>query len=112
MSDSKSFWFRPASGKSAEVKPIISSSVRKLEFERCCYGSANGFSISVLSDLGQHTGQVKEVFLGEFICLRIWVRNQTRELIRVGNSLPVRFDRKQSLYPEDRCIPGASRDGQ
>lgn len=67
-----------------------------------------------LSDLGQHAGQVKEVFLGKFIYLRIRAvgLKQTREFMRVENSLPVRFDRKQSLYPEDRCIPDASCDGQ
>lgn len=73
------------------------------------------FSRAKLSDLGQHASQVKEVFLGKFICLRIIrgeVFNQTCELMRVRNSLPVRFDRKQSLYPEDCCIPDASRDGQ
>src|SRR5215467_1654130 len=47
MSDSKSFWLRPDSGKSAEVRPIVSSSLRKLESERCCCGSANRFSIRI-----------------------------------------------------------------
>lgn len=49
-----------------------------------------------LSDLGQYAGQVKEVFLGKFIYLRISALRlkHTRELMRVVNSLPVRFDRK------------------
>src|SRR5215211_3740647 len=38
ISDSKSFWLRPDSGKSAELRPIVSFTVRKLESERCCCG--------------------------------------------------------------------------
>src|SRR6476659_6540308 len=91
------------------------SYLRLGELLSCRMSDSKSLSRARLSNLSQHAGEVKEMFLGKFMKLRVpggEILSQTQELMRVENSLPVRFNRKQSLYQEDRCIPDAARDGQ